>query len=128
MQSVLQITFHNMPHSEAAEAKIRGCVGNLEKYCDALIGCRVAVEAPHHHHAAGNQFHVRVEVSVPGQTLVASREPDSHHAYTDLYVAIRDAFDTMRRQLQDYERRRRGLRRIAGSATARLVRTSNETP
>jgi cold shock CspA family protein len=53
-------------------------------------------------------FHLRVEASVPGETLVADREPGSHHAYTDVYVAIRDAFDTMRRLLEDYERRRRG--------------------
>jgi cold shock CspA family protein len=44
---------------------------------------------------------------VPGDKLVADREPDAHHAYTDVYVAIRDAFDTIRRQLEDYERRGR---------------------
>jgi ribosomal subunit interface protein len=107
MEIPLQIVFHNMPRSEAVEAKIRSRAENLEKYCDAIIGCRVAVEAPHHHHRAGNQYLVRVEVTVPGDTLVARREPDAHHAYTDVYVAIRDAFDTIRRQLEEYERRRR---------------------
>ncbi|MGZ5730431.1 MAG: HPF/RaiA family ribosome-associated protein, partial [Burkholderiales bacterium] len=99
MQIPLQITFHNMQHSEAVEAKIRSRAEKLEKFCDSIIGCRVAVEAPHHHHAAGGHFLVRVEVTVPGGKLVARREPDAHHAYTDVYVAIRDAFDTMRRQL-----------------------------
>lgn len=108
MQIPLQITFHNMQHSDAVEAKIRSGAEKLEKYCDAIIGCRVAVEAPHHHHRTGNQFLVRVEVTVPGQKLVAHREPDAHHAYTDVYVAIRDAFDAMRHQLEEYERRRRG--------------------
>jgi len=78
-----------------------------KKYCDTIIGCRVAVEAPHHHHRAGNQFRVRVELTVPGEKVVANREPDTHHAYTDVYVAIRDAFDTMGRQLQDGIQRRR---------------------
>ena len=108
MQVPLQITFNNVPRSDTLEAKIRERAGKLEKYCDAIVGCRVAIEAPHRHHGTGNSFHVRVEVSVPGETLVASREPDPHHAYTDVYVAIRDAFDTMRRRLEDYERRRRG--------------------
>jgi len=45
---------------------------------------------------------------VPGGELVANREPDEHHAYSDVYVAIRDAFDAMRRQLEDYARRQRG--------------------
>ena len=107
MQIPLQITFHNMQRSDAVEAKIRSRAEKLEKYCDSIIGCRIAIESPHHHHAAGSQFLVRVEVTVPGEKLVARREPDAHHAYTDVYVAIRDAFDTMRRQLEDYERRRR---------------------
>jgi ribosomal subunit interface protein len=108
MEQPLQITFHNMQHSDAIEARIRSRAERLEQYCDSMIGCRVAVEAPHHHHGTGNLFHVRVEVTVPGEKLVAEREPDPHHAYTDVYVAIRDAFDTMRRQLEDYMRRRRG--------------------
>jgi cold shock CspA family protein len=36
--------------------------------------------------------------------LAASHAADEHHSYTDVYVAIRDAFDSMRRQLEDYVR------------------------
>ncbi|MGZ8199111.1 MAG: HPF/RaiA family ribosome-associated protein, partial [Burkholderiales bacterium] len=108
MQVPLQITFHNMQRSDAVEAKIRARAEKLERFCDSLVGCRVAIEAPHQHQAAGRHFLVKVEVTVPGEKLVACREPDAHHAYTDVYVAIRDAFDTVRRQLEDYERRRRG--------------------
>lgn len=108
MQIPFQITFHSTQRSDALEAKIRSRAEKLEKFCDSIIGCRVAVEAPHHHHAAGRHFLVRVEVTVPGEKLIAHREPDAHHAYTDVYVAVRDAFDTMQRRLEDYERRRRG--------------------
>jgi ribosomal subunit interface protein len=107
MEIPLQITFHDVKRSDAIEANIRARVANLEKFCDSIIGCSVAVESPHHHHAKGRHFLIRVEVTVPGDKLVANREPDAHHAYTDVYVAIRDAFDTIRRQLEDYERRRR---------------------
>jgi ribosome-associated translation inhibitor RaiA/cold shock CspA family protein len=107
MEVPVQIVFHNLPHSEAIETKIRNRVDKLGRYCDAIIGCRVTVEAPHHHHRTGNGYVVRVQVSVPGQTLVAGREPDAHPAYTDVYVAIRDAFDTIRRHLEDYSRRLR---------------------
>lgn len=107
MQVPLQITFHNLGHSEAIEANVRKRAEDLEKYCGSITACRVAVEALHKHHRHGNRFHVRVDVTVPDAELVASREPDEHHAYTDVYIAIRDAFDTMRRQLEDYVRRRR---------------------
>lgn len=108
MKLPLQITFHNVKHSDAVRAKIRSRAEKLEKYCDSIIGCRVAVEARHHHHHTGNHFLVRVEVTVPGNKLVAHSEPDTHDAYTDVYIAIRDAFDAMRRQIEHYDRRRRG--------------------
>ncbi len=108
MQIPLHVTFKGMEHSPAVEARVRESVEKLERYCDEIVGCRVTVEEPHRHHEAGRVFQVRVEVTVPGRTLTASREPEVHHAYTDVFVAIRDAFDTMRRLLEEYERKRRG--------------------
>lgn len=108
MELPLQITFRNMPHTDAVEAKIRGRAGKLTRFCDSIIGCRVSIDSPRLHHAAGNQYLVRVELTVPGETLVANREPDAHRAYTDVYVAIRDAFDAVRGQLEEYEGRRQG--------------------
>ncbi|MBI4195422.1 MAG: HPF/RaiA family ribosome-associated protein [Betaproteobacteria bacterium] len=108
MQVPLQVTFRGLVHSEAVEAKIRERAAKLENYYDRIMGCRVTVEAEHRHHRRGNHYQVRIDVTVPGGELVASREPDEHHSYSDVYVAIRDAFDAMRRQLEDYARRRRG--------------------
>jgi ribosomal subunit interface protein len=105
MQTPLQVTFRNIEKSESVEARIRERVEKLEHFYDGIIGCRVVVEELHQHHRKGNHFHVRVEVSVPDAELVASREPDEHHRYTDVYVAIRDGFDAVGRQLEDYARR-----------------------
>lgn len=108
MQTPLQIAFRNFERSEAIAAKINERAAKLESYYDRIIGCRVTIEAQHKHHRRGNHYHVRIEVTVPGGELVANREPDEHHSYADVYVAIRDAFDAMRRQLEDHARRRRG--------------------
>jgi ribosome-associated translation inhibitor RaiA/cold shock CspA family protein len=105
MKTPLQVAFRNLERSEAVEAKVRERAGKLETYCDCILGCRVVVEARHKHHHRGNHYHVRVDVTVPDGEFVANREPDEHHAYTDVYVAIRDAFDAVRRQLEDYVRR-----------------------
>jgi ribosomal subunit interface protein len=107
MQLPLQITFRNLDRSEAIEARVRERAESLEKFFDHITSCRVVVEAHHKHHRHGNHYHVRVDVTVPNGEVVASREPDEHHAYTDVYVAIRDAFDAVRRQLEDYGRRER---------------------
>ena len=42
---------------------------------------------------------------MPGTELVVNRHPKDKHAHEDVYVAVRDAFDAARRQLEDYVRR-----------------------
>lgn len=108
MQLPLQITFRNVEPSEAIEARIRKEAKRLERFYDRIMGCRVVVELPHKHHHKGNLYHVRIDLTVPGGELVVNREPAQHQAYRDLYVAIRDAFDAVQRQLEDYVRRQRG--------------------
>jgi ribosomal subunit interface protein len=104
MQIPLQVTFRNLDRSPALETNVREHAEKLDQYYNRIMSCRVVIEQQHKHHRRGNHYHVSVDVTVPGSELVASREPDEHHAYTDVYVAIRDAFDTMRRQLEDYAR------------------------
>jgi len=107
MQLPLQITFHNLDRSEAVEAKIRERAEKLELYYGRIMRCRVAVEAQHKHHRHGNHYHVRIDVTVPSGELVASRQSGEHHSHTDVYVAVRDAFDAICRQLEEYARRER---------------------
>lgn len=108
MNLPLQIVFRNMGPSEAIEARVRERAEKLEKHYEHIMSCRVVVELQHRHRQHGNLYHVRVDLKVPDGELVASREPGEHHAHEDVYVAIRDAFDAIRRQLEDYIRRRRG--------------------
>ncbi len=109
MQTPLQITFRDMESSAAVEVNIREKAAKLEQYYDRIMSCRVMVEAPHGHHHQGRLYQVRIDLGVPDGELVVSHE--HHHkdgAHEDVYVAIRDAFDAMKRQLEDYARKRRG--------------------
>ena len=108
MQLPLQITFRNLRKSAAVEDKIRERAEKLDRFHHRIMSCRVAVELMHRHHVQGNNYRVRVDVTVPGEELVVTRESEEHHAYTDVFVAVRDAFDTMDRLLEDYGRRQRG--------------------
>lgn len=109
MKLPLQVVFRNMEPSDAIEAAIRDRGDRLDKFFEHIMSCRVVVELHHRHHHQGNLYHVRVDLKVPDEELVASREPAEHHAHEDVYVAIRDSFDAVRRQLEDYVRRRRGV-------------------
>ena len=103
MQLPLQITSRNMSLSEAAEQTIREKAGKLDQFHDRITSCQVIVECPHRHNHQGVLYNVHVRISIPGKDIVVKREPDE-----DLYVAIRDAFDAARRQMQDQTHRQRG--------------------
>jgi len=107
MEVPLQIVFRNMNHSDAIASKIRERAKWLEGFCERIISCRVAVEAPHRHHRHGNLYRVRIDLRVPGEELVVSRNPELNGAYRDLQVVVHHTFEEARRQLEDYVRRRR---------------------
>lgn len=107
MKLPMQVTFRNMEGSDAMKANIEERAAKLDQVCGEIMSCRVMVESLHRHRQAGNLYHVRIDLTVPGKELVVSREPHEHHSHTDVYVAIRDAFDAARRQLESYARQRR---------------------
>jgi ribosome-associated translation inhibitor RaiA len=104
MQLPLQMTFRHMAASPALEARIRQRADELEHLCARITSCRVVVECRHKHKQQGKLFEVRVDMTLPGAELVAGRDHGLNHAHEDAYVAVRDAFDAARRQLEDYAR------------------------
>jgi ribosome-associated translation inhibitor RaiA len=97
------ITYRNVPASDWLDAEIQKHVARLLTYCADILSCKVLVEIPHRHHEHGNHFCVRIDMTVPGDKLVAGHEA----ARKDAATAFRQAFAAAKRQLQDYARRRR---------------------
>jgi ribosomal subunit interface protein len=112
MKLPLQITFHGVDHSEAVEKRVREKVAKLEQFYDRITSCRVTIEAHHRNtsnlHHKGEPFLIRIEMTVPGSELVVKSAPKDPKAHEDIYVALRDAFDAMERQLKDFATRQRG--------------------
>lgn len=108
MKFPVDVIFRNMDPSAAVEYKVNQQAEKLERYFDHIISCRVIIDAPHRHHHKGRLFHARIDLSVPNADLIASREPMQNHAHEDVYVAIRDAFNAVKRQLQNYISKQRG--------------------
>jgi ribosomal subunit interface protein len=112
MQIPLQVTFHGVDHSEAVETRIREKVGKLEQLYDRITSCRVVIEAHHRNtsnlHHKGEPFHIRIDLTVPGTELVVKRDPKDPHVNEDIYVALREAFDSMERQLKEFAAMQRG--------------------
>jgi ribosomal subunit interface protein len=99
----LQITIRDTAPSDELERHIRDKAKKLDEFFDHITSCHVTVEMPHRHRHQGRQYNVRVSVSVPGHEIVVNHD---HHE--DVYVALRDAFDAAKRQIEDYVRQLRG--------------------
>jgi ribosomal subunit interface protein len=103
MQLPLQVTFRDVPHSDAIEAAIREKAEKLDRFYDRIMAVRAVVGTIQRHHHQGKLYNIRLDITVPGGEIVINRDKAE-----DIYVAIRDAFDAARRKLEDFARKQRG--------------------
>ena len=103
MRVPLQITVLNLPQSAALEARARRMAEKLERFHPRIVSCRVGIEELRRHRSRGRLFHVRVDLRIPGREIVSNHRHDK-----DPYLALRDAFLSLRRQLEDAARVKRG--------------------
>jgi ribosome-associated translation inhibitor RaiA/cold shock CspA family protein len=99
----LEIRFIGMEPSEAIEAAARRKSEKLDLFRPDVMACRATIVAEDKHRNQGRTFTVRVDVTVPGREIAVDRVHDE-----DVYVALREAFDDAKRQLEDTVRRVRG--------------------
>ena len=102
MKIPLQVAFHGMSPSPALETGARDKAAKLERFCADIISCRVDIDEVHKHQHQGRPYGVRIHLTLPGGELTVDRVENE-----DAYVALRDAFDSMRRQIEDKVRRQR---------------------
>jgi ribosome-associated translation inhibitor RaiA len=104
MQQPLQITFEGLARSDLVEQAVRRHCAHLEHFAGDIVSCRVVVDQQPKHQQQGRPFGVRIGLTLPGRHELEAQRVQNE----DLRVALRDAFDDMKRQLEDLVRRRRG--------------------
>jgi ribosomal subunit interface protein len=112
----LQITFRDMPHSDAVETHVARCAAKLQRLCERIIACRVMVEAPHRHRTHGKRYHCRIDITVPGGELVVGKNPSDNLQHEDMHAAIDGAFEDAERLIVDHNGRLRERRKAARTA------------
>lgn len=116
----LEITIRDIENTEAIDAKIRKKAEKLAHIYDRITYCRVNVDAPQKNKHQGKLFQVNIEVDVPGKVLIVNK---NSHRNEDLYVAIRDSFNAMKRQLEDHAQIIRGDKKShSQQLTGKIVR------
>jgi cold shock CspA family protein/ribosome-associated translation inhibitor RaiA len=109
MQVPLSVTFRNVRKNPRVEKLIHDQAAKLERVCDHIISCRLAVEKPQEHQKSGNAFRVRLDVTVPPEhELIVTREATEGDLHAQLSTVIRDAFGAMRRRLKKLVEKQRG--------------------
>jgi ribosome-associated translation inhibitor RaiA len=122
MQLPLRISFHGMGRSDAIEAAVREKARHLERFSGDIMACRVTVDLLQKHSHQGRPLGVRIDLTIPGRELIVNRVENE-----DLQVALRDAFDDIRRQLEEAVRQRRGLeKQHARELHGEVVRIDDE--
>jgi hypothetical protein len=121
-----QISYRDVPPSPALDELIQAEAAKLEHFFGRILNCRVHIEHIHRRHFRGSAYHVRIELSVPGEHLVVNHTddtrppssgddgperiappPERQGGHKDPQTAVRDAFRTATSRLQDYVRQRR---------------------
>ena len=109
MQLPVNITYRGLNKTDALEQMILDKATRLDKFCDHISRCDVAIEQPNHAHKKGNEFRVRIDVTVPpGHELVAEEMQLDNGTHEPLAKVVHDAFKTMERQLRHLVERQRG--------------------
>ena len=108
MKVPLELAYRNVDKTDAIDTLVHEQVAKLEKVCNYISSCHIAVEKVHDRPSSGSPYRVRIDMTVPpGHELVAESNPGADIQYPPLDVVVRDAFQAARRQLKELTDRQR---------------------
>jgi ribosome-associated translation inhibitor RaiA len=109
MKVPLEINLKDVRNREVIEILIREKVEKLDRMCDRIISCHVAVESIQNVRHSGHSYHLRIDLQIPPHHhIVVKRDPKKGAVQEELLTTvIREAFDATWRQIQEVKDRHR---------------------
>lgn len=102
MKVPVEITYRDVEKTTAIDSLVHEKIAKLERVCDYISSCRIAIEHTQTRPRSGSPFRVRIDMTVPpSHELVADSHPSEQNQYVELDTVIRDAFSRAERQLKD---------------------------
>lgn len=96
-----EITYRDVEKTEALDTLVNEKIAKLEKVCNHISSCHIAIEKIHDRPKTGSPYRVRLDITVPpGHELVAESNPADSVQYVEVDTVIRDAFSQATRQLK----------------------------
>lgn len=113
MQVPLELSFRDIAKTDALETLVRQHAAKLERFCDHLMSCRVALDVPHAPQGGVKHYRVRIDLTLPpGKELVVIRESSGATVPDDPSAVVRDAFRAAERRLARESARQRGRTKV----------------
>ncbi|PYK27862.1 MAG: ribosome-associated protein [Verrucomicrobia bacterium] len=112
MQLPVKISYRGLEKADQIDNLVLDYAARLEKFCDHINRCDVAIEQTNHTHHKGNPYRCRIDVTVaPRHELVVDEKQMNNGTHELLKKVIHDAFKTMERELRRVvEKQRRGVK------------------
>lgn len=117
MQLPVKISYRGLEKSDEIDNLVFDYSARLERFCDHINRCDVAIERTNHNHNKGNPYRCRIDVTVaPRHELVADERQMDNSTHEPLKKVIHDAFKTMERELRRVvEKQRHGVKTHANT-------------
>jgi ribosome-associated translation inhibitor RaiA len=122
----MTLTFRHTGHSSALEARARELGQRLQRYGERISQCHMTIEGARGGRSGGAPFVVQIDLALPGAQIHADSLQIDGAGHKDVYLALRDAFNNAKRQLQELHSKR--FRFDAGATIERLGATKTGTP
>lgn len=111
MQNPFQVTFKGMDPNKEVEAEVRAWLLKLGSLTDAarMMSGRMVIESIERTGAqrnSGSRYCASVELLTLDDDVIVARDQVGNAAHEDVYVAVRNAFRLLRRQLETSNERR----------------------
>lgn len=117
MKAGLEVTYRDVDKSDAIETLIQEKLDKLERLCNYITSCQIAVEKVHDRPSHGSPYRVRIDLTVPpNHEIVADSNPGDTNQYVELDTVVRDAFSKVERQLKELTQRQRESEKTQGDA------------
>jgi hypothetical protein len=98
------ITFHHIDHCGALEDRARKLGSRLGRFSERIMQCHITLEGPGNRRDGDASYVVKIDLTVPGARIHADSLHIDGAGHKDIYLALRDAFNNAKRQLQDLHR------------------------
>jgi ribosome-associated translation inhibitor RaiA len=106
MRPPITLSFRHLDRSGAIEDRARILGSRLERYNERITQCHMTLEGPCTGSTIRTPYLVKIDLNVPGAQIHADSLHVDGAGHEDIYLALRDAFNNAKRQLQDLHRNR----------------------